>query len=289
MLHELNKTERNRLREKYESEGNPLFLACDAVFTPRTAHLNGVIIETEEVFCAVAALLDILFQAGHVTQQFVDGLWTQLFRDIRQLKPDASEHDKIQVTHTIFSIVKKLLCHHWKSRYCDTIFDLFTQTIEKECRDADKEEIELLKRDGASDIDIELTNAGMQHKEEKVIELLQKGASPYFLNLTEYIGKPNREIHYGYFEVAMLLSQLDSEWCDQWDIHGLTLLRKDISLLDDEDLELIVFDLFNAAASQRILYLVDKYISDEARAKGEELMRKYDAYYPILRRKPEEI
>jgi hypothetical protein len=35
--------------------------------------------------------------------------------------------------------------------------------------------------------------------------------------------------------------------------------------------------------------LVDKYISDEARAKGEELMRKYDAYYPILRRKPEEI
>ena len=156
-------------------------------------------------------------------------------------------------------------------------------------KESDKEEIELLKRDGASDIDIELTNAGMQHKEEKVIELLQKGASPYFLNLTEYIGKPNREIHYGYFEVAMLLSQLDSEWCDQWDIHGLTLLRKDISLLDDEDLELIVFDLFNAAASQRILYLVDKYISDEARAKGEELMRKYDAYYPILRRKPEEI
>ena len=40
--------------------------------------------------------------------------------------------------------------------------------------------------------------------------------------------------------------------------------------------------------SQRILYLVDKYITDEARAKGEELMRKYDAYYPIIRRKPEE-
>lgn len=143
MLHKLNKTERNRLREKYESEKHPLFLACDAVFMPRTAHLNGVIIETEEVFCAVAALLDTLFKAEHVTQQFVDGLWTQLFRDIRQLKPDASEHDKIQVTHTIFSIVKKLLCHHWESRYCDTMFDLISQTIKKECRDADKEEIEL--------------------------------------------------------------------------------------------------------------------------------------------------
>jgi hypothetical protein len=30
---------------------------------------------------------------------------------------------------------------------------------------------------------------------------------------------------------------------------------------------------------------VDKYISDEARAKGEELMRKYDVYYPIIRRR----
>ena len=82
---------------------------------------------------------------------------------------------------------------------------------------------------------------------------------------------------------------MDSEWCDQWDIHGLTLLRKDIGSIDDEDLELIVFDLFNAAASQRILYLVDKYITVDARAKGEELMRKYDTYYPILRRKPKEI
>ena len=153
--------------------------------------------------------------------------------------------------------------------------------------DLDKEEIALLKKDGARDIDLELTKAGTQHKEDRVIELLKEGATPYFLNLTEYLGQSNREIHYSYFEVAMLLSHLDSEWCDQWDIRGLTLLRKDISSLNDEDLELIVFDLFNAAASQRILYLVDKYISDEARAKGEELMRKYDAYYPILRHKPE--
>ena len=141
MLHKLNKTERNRLREKYEIESNPLFLACDAVFTPRTAHLNGVIIETEEVFCGVVALLDTLFRAEHITQQFVDSLWTQFFKDIRLFKSDASEHDKLQITHTIFSIVKKLLSHHWESRYCDTMFDMLTHTIEKECRNADKEEI----------------------------------------------------------------------------------------------------------------------------------------------------
>lgn len=65
----------------------------------------------------------------------------------------------------------------------------------------------------------------------------------------------------------------------------LTLLRKDLKSLDEEDLGDIVHSLFDAAASQRILYLVDKYITDEARAKGEELMRKYDSYYPILRRR----
>lgn len=59
--------------------------------------------------------------------------------------------------------------------------------------------------------------------------------------------------------------------------------------LSDDDLGLIVFDLFNAAASQRILYLVDKYITAEARAKGEELMRKYDVFQPFLRRKPLEV
>ncbi len=153
----------------------------------------------------------------------------------------------------------------------------------------DKEEIALLKRDGARDIDIELTRAGTQHKEDRVIELLKEGATPYFLNLTEYFGQTNREIHYTYFEVAMLLSHLDSEWCDQWDINGLSLIRKDVKTLSDDDLGLIVFDLFNAAASQRILYLVDKYITAEARAKGEELMRKYDVFQPILRRKPLEV
>lgn len=148
----------------------------------------------------------------------------------------------------------------------------------------DEEDIADLKKDGASDIDIELTNEGIQHHEEKVIELLKKGASPYFLNHWNY-GRDYKDYPYGYLEVAFLLCHLDSEWCDQWDLRALTLLRKDLKSLDEEDLGAIVYSLFNAAASQRILYLVDKYISDEARAKGEELMRKYDAYYPILRRR----
>ena len=148
----------------------------------------------------------------------------------------------------------------------------------------DEEDIAELKEDGALDIDIELINEGVQHHEEKIIELLKKGASPYFLNHWNY-GRDDKDYPYGYSEVAFLLCHLDSEWCDQWDCYGLTLLRKDLESLDEKELCRMVQALFDAAASQRVLYIVDKYISDEARAKGEELMRKYDAYYPILRRR----
>jgi len=149
----------------------------------------------------------------------------------------------------------------------------------------DEEDIAELKEDGARDIDIELINEGIKHNEEKVIELLKDGATPYFLNRCNLISD-DKDCHYGYLEIAFLLCHLDSEWCDQWDIRALTLLRKDIKTLDNEEQKELVQSLFDAAASQRILYLVDKYISDEARAKGEELMKKYDVYHPILRRKP---
>ena len=77
----------------------------------------------------------------------------------------------------------------------------------------DEEDIEDLKKDGARDIDMELTNEGIQHREKKVIELLQKGASPYFFNRWNY-GRDYPDYHYGYMEVAFLLCHLDSEWCD---------------------------------------------------------------------------
>lgn len=141
MLRPLTKTERKRLRQRCESEEHPLFMACDAVFMPRAAHLNGVVVEPEHVFCAVGSLLDNLFQAGSgVTQQYVDKLWLKLFMDVRQLKPDASEHDKLKITHTVFSIVRKLLCHRWEPVFSDTMFDMLTQTIGKETRKVEDDE-----------------------------------------------------------------------------------------------------------------------------------------------------
>lgn len=140
MLSKLEKQETTLVRNHYNTSGNPLFQALDEVFTKRAAYLEGLDIGVEEVFPAVARLLDKLFNT-EVSQQDVDKLWTELFNDIRKIKIDATKHDKQQVTHTIFAIVRKLLCHHWKSLYCDTLYDMLGETIKREMRNSDNDEL----------------------------------------------------------------------------------------------------------------------------------------------------
>jgi hypothetical protein len=140
MLSKLTEQETTLVRNHYNTSGNPLFLALDEVFTKRAAYLEGLDIGVEEVFLAVAQLLDKLFNT-EVSQQDVDKLWTELFNDIRKIKIDATKHDKQQVTHTIFAIVRKLLCHHWKSLYCDTLYDMLGETIKREMRNSDNDEL----------------------------------------------------------------------------------------------------------------------------------------------------
>lgn len=142
MLSELKRTERTIIRNHYSKQKHPLFLACDDVFYSRSSHLNAVDIEAENIFVGVAHLLDELFKNEGVTQRVVDRLWTELFKDIRVIKMEATEHDKQQVTHTIFAIVRKLMCHHWNSQYCYKLYDMLGVTISREMRDSDKEELE---------------------------------------------------------------------------------------------------------------------------------------------------
>lgn len=152
----------------------------------------------------------------------------------------------------------------------------------------DEDDKELLLNSGVRQCDIDLTNYGAQHFEKETIDLLQKGASPYFMDVADedYRDKDGN-MHWYYGNLAPLLCHLDSEWCDQWDVYSLSWSEKNIDKLDDEDLCRHLCCLFNAGASQRMLYIIDKYIKDDVREKGAELLKRYDAYYPILRYNPE--
>ena len=152
----------------------------------------------------------------------------------------------------------------------------------------DENDIETLLKSGVPQCDIDLANFGMQHMEKEVIDLLQKGASPYYLDVTDDTNiDKNSVVHWCYANLASLLCQLDSEWCDQWDLHGMSNLEKNIDHLDDEELCMYLCYLFNAGASMRMLYIIDKYMKDDVKEKGVELLKRYDAYHPILRYKPE--
>ena len=138
----------------------------------------------------------------------------------------------------------------------------------------DDNEIEMILKDGASDQDIDLTNYGMLYKEDEIIRLLKNGASPYFLDRRD---DP-------FVEVDPLLSFLDMVISDQWQIGGFDSILDDKSLPLTNKLEDLFLGLFEIAASYRILYLVDKYITPEARKKGEGLMKEHCLQVsPILR------
>jgi hypothetical protein len=123
--------------------------------------------------------------------------------------------------------------------------------------------------------------------ENEVVELLKAGASPYFLvtapSSTEmYIDKDGIPRH-TYFDVAPMIEVSKMHSDDYWIEFIHDDLESDISSLPVQTLEEVVEGIFNVAACERILYLTDKFISDEARAKGEELMLKHlGEVYSIL-------
>jgi hypothetical protein len=121
------------------------------------------------------------------------------------------------------------------------------------------------------DIDIQLANCGMKHKQEEVIKLLKQGASPYIENDLDL----NQDNIYTYYNVAPMLDTLET------DIEFIiTCLIDDIIANEyKEDSSKLSFvntfiNVLVASAHIEILSIVDKYILPEVRKKGEELMQR---------------
>ena len=146
-----------------------------------------------------------------------------------------------------------------------------------------EDDIEMLLKSGVPQCDIDLANYGLQHMEKKVIDLLQQGASPYFMDVTDDI----KYIDWHYCNLAPMPYELDSAWCDQWTLDGMSDFEENIDTLSNQKLCMYLCCIFNAGASMRMLYIIDKYIRDDVREKGIELLKRYDAYFPLLHYKPE--
>ncbi len=143
----------------------------------------------------------------------------------------------------------------------------------------DDEDKEFLLNDGVQEVNIHLTNCGIQHMEAEVVSLLKEGATPYFLvhapNITEVYEDKDGNIQYTYFDVAPMLEVTKIHSGDYWWQFIGDDLDEEISEFETPVLERIVEGVFNVGACERILALTDKYISDNARKEGDELMMKY--------------
>lgn len=151
----------------------------------------------------------------------------------------------------------------------------------------DVEDEEFMLAAGISEKDICLTNYGIQHMEKEVVDLLKDGASPFFLveapwSSEMYVDK-NGVLRHTYFDVAPLIEVTKMHSTDYWNDFINDSFEHDISSLPIDTLEMVMEGIFNVAACERILYLIDKYISEEARANGNKLMLDYlGKIYPIL-------
>lgn len=103
-------------------------------------HLKSLKVYPEDVFREVAYMLDYLLTAEDVIQKEIDGLWVLLINDIREWKSDVQDEDKMLFAGTVFIMVKKILCHHCESRYCDTIHDMLDAVIEEKLSIPDDQE-----------------------------------------------------------------------------------------------------------------------------------------------------
>ena len=152
MIHILSQPERQKVREAWSD--HPLFIVCDTAFYDREVHFDAAEITSEDIFYATATILDELKSSDELRQKDIKKLWQKLYKVIREAKPDATEHDKRQVAHTVFAIARKALCHHWRTLYRETYFEMLGKTIDDETKTADTEEkdsfVEQLIRDSSA-------------------------------------------------------------------------------------------------------------------------------------------
>lgn len=123
-----------------ETTVDPLFEVCRNVFAERAASLEGAKADYEDVYLLVVYVLDSLFFNSNIEgQQDIDDIWNIILMQVREW-PGATINDRKIIADTVFRIVHKLLCHHWDTYYSDNLYELFSNTLDREKTNNNKEE-----------------------------------------------------------------------------------------------------------------------------------------------------
>ncbi len=128
MLDKLKKEEKIRVHSNFC--GHELYKVCDAAFLPRAGKLDSAQVNTEDIFCEVAQLLDTLneyphFQSG---QKDIEKYYSQSMLKYREWA-DTTVRDREMIADTVFRIVRKLMSHRWQLCYSEELYDAMSNVL----------------------------------------------------------------------------------------------------------------------------------------------------------------
>ena len=147
----LKRDERKKIGMAFSSANavvHPLLEACDNIFKTRAAMLNSLKAHPEDLFRAVAKMLDRLFdkkEKPQISLQYLDDWWNDMAVQLRD-DTQASVADRQLFVDTIFRIVRRLCCYHWDAFYAHTVYGWLTDTLKRKSNDDGKDEQEAFER-----------------------------------------------------------------------------------------------------------------------------------------------
>ncbi len=140
MLKKINPSQADVIR-KSKLADHPLLLTCQQVFKHYMATMERFDFCSEDLFVAVAQVIDRIFENPKEAPTYITGLWDQLKIDMKvNAQTFPPQNDLDTVCNILFYIVAGTLSLHWHSYYKQELVDQLLHIIDKKKVISDEDE-----------------------------------------------------------------------------------------------------------------------------------------------------
>lgn len=127
-LKKLSPSQVKRIKEKFPE--HPLYQACRAAFRHFMAELSSFDFLSEDLFVAVAYVIDDIAEEPTDAPAYIDGLWDELKIELKQLQKSAPPQEDLNtVCSVLLCVVAAAFRLQWSEHYSETLFGLLRDNI----------------------------------------------------------------------------------------------------------------------------------------------------------------
>ena len=129
MQNKLSPNQIERVCERFHD--HPLLVACRQTFECYEADMERLLFAPEEIFLEAAIILDRLLTEPDNAKKYIDRIWIEEKRKIRNWIPEAPQGDVNKVSGAILFVVAAVLCQHYHQFFCDYLKDSILDIVRK--------------------------------------------------------------------------------------------------------------------------------------------------------------